>query len=234
MSFVKVIKKMDLSEIMNDSYKSLLGGNTWTANWELTSSCKISIFGDSFSEAWTQRYAFLVFEVLNLPVCSSQLVVVLSFHLWPWKSSYGKPRGKKMQRSLKMSICKILVAVQIHWTTCRRLLPLIFPASFKWTNFVSSFFWYQFLILISLKVSLWFSETNKGNQSSLNLQISTKNKLSWTFTAWIQCSCFYWYYKVSKFLINIKLLSVQYRLLPLPHQYCYLRFKIVFLYFCLL
>lgn len=43
--------KMDLSEIMNDSYKSLLGGNTWTANWELTSSCKISIFGDSFSEA---------------------------------------------------------------------------------------------------------------------------------------------------------------------------------------
>lgn len=32
MSFVRVIMKMDLSEIIKDSYKSLQGGNTWTCN----------------------------------------------------------------------------------------------------------------------------------------------------------------------------------------------------------
>lgn len=136
-----------------------------------------------------------------------------------------------MQRSLKMSICKIWVAVQIHWPTCRGMLHLVFPVSFKWIHFVSSFFWYQFLILVSLKVSLRFSETNKGKQSSLSLQINSTDKLNWTSSTWIQCSCFYLCNKVSTFLINVKVLSVQYFLLPLPHQYCSLLFLIAFLYF---
>lgn len=89
----------------------------------------------------------------------------------------------------------------------QKLLPLVFPVLFKWTHFVSSFYWYQFLILISLKVSLWFSETNEGDQSSLNLQISSNNKLSWTPSTWIQCSCFYLCCKVSTFLINISFVS---------------------------
>lgn len=40
---------------------------------------------------------------------------------------------------------------------------VFFLVLFKFTGFVSSFFLCPFLVLISLKVSLWFSVANEGN-----------------------------------------------------------------------